>query len=152
MQKRFETPEFSLKNYGGESLDLIAQLPVSITQRGFQVSVKVMVQKGAPNHLLVGTDIQQALGFSLVKMESDSCGSDLVTGRRVHFVSDEPNTRTSGPNTRTSEPNPRKSKTTKEQERPKSEQCPPNGGVDREQPQPVTGVVRPPGFPPGTRR
>ncbi len=53
----------------------------------------------------------------------------------MHFLSDEPNTRTS-------EPNSRKSKTTKEQERPKSEQCPPNGGVDRQQPQTVTGVVR----------
>ena len=54
--KKFETPQVSLKNYGGEPLDIMAQLPVRITQGEYNANIKVLVRKDAPNHLLLGTD------------------------------------------------------------------------------------------------
>ena len=53
--KKFETPQVSLKNYGGEPLDITAQLPVRITQGEYSAAIKVLVRKDAPNHLLLGT-------------------------------------------------------------------------------------------------
>ena len=50
-QEKFEEPTISLKNYGGEKLDLLAQFPVRISQNDYQVDVKVLVRKGAPNPL-----------------------------------------------------------------------------------------------------
>ena len=88
-RKKFETPEISLLNYGGDRLDLLAQLPIQITQSEYQVDVKASVQKDAPNPLLIGTDVQTALGFHLVKKESDASGLDLITGERLNFDSDK---------------------------------------------------------------
>ena len=86
-QEKFEEPTISLKNYGGEKLDLLAQFPVRISQNDYQVDVKVLVRKGAPNPL---TDAQPGLGFRLVKKESGSDGVDLVTGERVNVKSSNP--------------------------------------------------------------
>ena len=86
-QEKFEEPTISLKNYGGEKLDLLAQFLVRISQNDYQVDVKVLVRKGAPNPL---TDAQPGLGFRLVKKESGSDGVDLVTGERVNVKSSNP--------------------------------------------------------------
>ncbi len=81
MKKRFVPPTISLKSYGGGRLDMMAQLPVQLTQGEYKVDAQVLVQKDAPNSLLLGTDVQQPLGFSLLRKEG--CGVDLITGRRV---------------------------------------------------------------------
>lgn len=63
-KKQFVPPTVTLKNYGGGLLDILAQLLVQITQGGYKVDTQVMVQKGAPNQLLLGTDVQGPLDFS----------------------------------------------------------------------------------------
>jgi len=72
-------------------LELLAQLPVCISQGGYNVKIKVVIQKGALNNLLIGTDIQSALGFCLLKKESETCGLDLVSGKHISFISKSSN-------------------------------------------------------------
>ena len=83
--KKFETPEVSLKSYGGERLDILAQLPVRITQGDYQADVKVLVRKNAPTRLLLGTDAQPPLGYRLIKKETEHSGVDLTTGEAVQL-------------------------------------------------------------------
>ena len=82
-RKQFLPPTVSLKNYSGGRLDILAQLPVRLTQGEYNVDVQVMVQKDAPYALLLGTDVQLPLGFSLLRKESDCRGMELITGKWV---------------------------------------------------------------------
>ena len=84
--EKFETPQVSLKNYGGEPLDMMAQLPVRITQGEYSADIKVLVRKDAPNRLLLGTDAQPPLGYVLLRKTTDSSGEDLTTDRTVEFA------------------------------------------------------------------
>ena len=77
---KFEAPEVSLRTYGGGRLDVLAQMPVRITRGNYHTDVKVLVRKGAPNRLLLGTDAQIPLGFSMFKKEAENSGVDLITG------------------------------------------------------------------------
>ena len=89
MTKLFTHPQVSLRNYGGGRLDIMAQLPVQVTQQGYQANLQALVQKGAPNDVLLGTDAHQSLGFSLLVKESDHCRVDLVSGGRVCLSEEE---------------------------------------------------------------
>ena len=62
---RFQTPTVMFKSYSGDRLNIVAQLPVTLTQGDYKVSSVVLIQKNAPNGLLIGTDLQPALGFRL---------------------------------------------------------------------------------------
>jgi len=59
----FQTPTAMLKSYSGDRLNIVAQLPVTLTQRDHKVSLVALIQKNAPNDLLIGPDLQPALGF-----------------------------------------------------------------------------------------
>ena len=63
--QRFSPPEVSLTAYGGQALDILSQLPLRLSQGKLMVEGVVLVQKGAPNDLLLGTDLQSKLGFAL---------------------------------------------------------------------------------------
>lgn len=96
MLKKFEPPAVSLRSYGGNRLDLVAQVPVCITRGPYQVELKVLVQKDAPNPLLLGTNALPALGLFLLEKENltlkvvtVATNSDTVeTGTETHFVKD----------------------------------------------------------------
>lgn len=79
--KRFTEPKVTLKNYGGQKLDITAQTTLELSQGNHQVEAVVLVQEGAPNDLLLGTDLQTKLGFSLVQEKSDGVIVDLLTGK-----------------------------------------------------------------------
>ena len=64
--KQFSEPEITLKNYGGQVLDVISQAPFCFSNGQHQVTATVLVQSNAPHQLLLGTDIQSKLGFSLM--------------------------------------------------------------------------------------
>ena len=68
--KKFEPPGISLKSYCGSPLDILARLPVRITRGPFEVGVTVLVQKGAPSPLLLGTNALHPLGQCLVEKEA----------------------------------------------------------------------------------
>ena len=84
-QERFKDPDVVLKNYGGQQLDFIAQIDVTLSRGDRQVNSVVLVRKGAPNDLLIGTDVQQWLGLSLVAKDSDGGMTDLFSGQRLNF-------------------------------------------------------------------
>ena len=78
--KRFSPPEISLRNYGGDSLNIISQTKLNLSQGSRAVDATVLVQKGAPHNLLMGTDVQSKLGFALV-LETAEKTVDLLTGK-----------------------------------------------------------------------
>ena len=80
-QRKFTPPDVSLRNYGGHPLDMVSQTHLRLSQGSRALDTTVLVQKGAPNELLVGTDVQSKLGFALV-METAEGGVDLLTGER----------------------------------------------------------------------
>ena len=45
----------------------------------------VLVRKGAPNELLIGTDVHSHLGLSILAEDSDGGMTDLFTGQRLNF-------------------------------------------------------------------
>ena len=61
----------------GDCLNIVAQIPDTITQSEQQAEAIVLVQKGAPHSLLLGTDLQPKLGLSLV-LESQGKRMDLL--------------------------------------------------------------------------
>ena len=77
---KFTPPQVSLKHYGGDRLDILAQVPLCITQGKYSVNTSVLVRKGAPSSVLLGTDVQSQLGF----MHAVEVGS----GKKVKLTSD----------------------------------------------------------------
>ena len=66
----FQEPSVSLKSYSDDQLNIIAQLPLTLKQRDYEVSSIILIQKYAPNNLLILTDLQPTLGFSLIVKKS----------------------------------------------------------------------------------
>ena len=63
MSKRLRAPDVVLRSYGGERLNVLAQLEVTISQGSHTVTITTLVQKDAPSPLLLGTDVLSSLGF-----------------------------------------------------------------------------------------
>jgi hypothetical protein len=70
---KFSMPKVSLSAYGGHRLNILCQICLRLSQGGQTVDGVVLVQPGAPNDLLLGTD------FRLV-METPEKLVDLLTG------------------------------------------------------------------------
>ena len=66
------------KSYTGGELNLIGQPQIQLTTISHAVDMVVQVQKDAPADLLLGTDVQPALGFSLIQCDSSGTASDLT--------------------------------------------------------------------------
>ena len=60
MSKRLRVPDVVLRSYGGERLNVLAQLEVTISQGSHTVTITALVQKDAP---ILGTDALSSLGF-----------------------------------------------------------------------------------------
>ena len=87
--KRFSAPEVLLKNYGGDPLDIIAQTQLVLSHGCHSTDATVLVQKGAPHDLLLGTDVQHKLGFALVVKMTDKM-MDLLTGEECRVSHSTP--------------------------------------------------------------
>ena len=88
--KRFSNPEVTLRDYGGQLLNILSQVPVILSRGEYQVDVTILVQKGAPNNLLLGTDVQSQLEFSLVMKTSEAQAVDLLNGRECSLPKEAP--------------------------------------------------------------
>ena len=81
MQKQLEPPTMLLKSYCGGKLYLVAQVKLQIaTVSGQRVEAIVQVQEDAPVDLLLGTDLQPLLGFSLTVNVPGDNSCDLLKG------------------------------------------------------------------------
>ena len=61
----------------------------------------VLVRKGAPNELLIGTDVHSHLGLSILAEDSDGGMTDLFTGQRLNFRQTTSRTNRESPNKET---------------------------------------------------
>lgn len=68
---RLEPPTVPLKSYDGHEINMIGQMSVNLATPGHSITAVIQVQKGAPVQLLLGTDLQASLGFSLIKSTGD---------------------------------------------------------------------------------
>ena len=59
----------TLRSYSGDALNVVAQLPMIPGQGDQEVSSVVLIQKDAPQDLLIGTDLQPALDFVLTEVK-----------------------------------------------------------------------------------
>ena len=82
-RKKLKGPDVMLKNYGGHRLDFIAQVELTLSRGQYQLITTILVRKDAPNNLLLGTDVQPQLGFSLGTKDADGSITDLFTGERL---------------------------------------------------------------------
>ena len=70
MIAQFQTPTVTLRSYSGDALNVEAQLPMIPGLGDQEVSSVVLIQKDAPQDLLIETDLQRALGFVLTVRKS----------------------------------------------------------------------------------
>ena len=77
---RFSAPKVKLNSYGSHQLDIIAQILLSFSQSTHSVDAVVLIQKGAPNDLLLGTDLQRQLGFLLTIEKATGHHVDIHDG------------------------------------------------------------------------
>ena len=84
-REKFKNPDIVLKNYGDQPLDFLVQIYLSLCRGDRQVNSVVLVRKGAPNNLLIGTDVQHQLGLSLIAEDSNGGITDLFSGQRLNF-------------------------------------------------------------------
>ena len=82
-QEKFKDPDVTLKNYGGHQLHFIAQIELTLTRGERRFTSTVLVKKGAPNDLLLGTDVQPKLGLTVVTKDDGGGLTDLFSGRRT---------------------------------------------------------------------
>ena len=86
MIAQFQTPTVTLRSYSGDALNVVAQLPMIPGQGDQEVSSVVLIQKDAPQDLLIGTDLQPALDFVLTVRKSRNQEAVLLGITRVmHF-------------------------------------------------------------------
>ena len=81
VEKRLQSTNFKLHNYGGDQLPVVRQTTVSLSRGCHSISTTVQVQKGAPTPLLVGTDMLSALGFALQQRDANGTCTDLLQGQ-----------------------------------------------------------------------
>ena len=71
-----------LHNYGGDELKVVRQLMATISREGHTYTATVLVQKGAPLGLLLGTNLQTQLGFIFLQKKTDGTAVDLLQKRK----------------------------------------------------------------------
>ena len=64
--KKFSVSDITLKGYGGQRVDIISQVPLSLSRDACTVDAVVLVQTKPPHNLLLGMDLQSKLCFVLV--------------------------------------------------------------------------------------
>ena len=65
VRQRLQEPSLTLRNYGGNELDILKETTVKFERGGHSCTAAVLLQKNPPHDLLIGTDLLSALGFSL---------------------------------------------------------------------------------------
>ena len=77
---RLSPPSVTLRAYSGHKLKVTAQVCLRLTYGWRTVEANVLVLREAPNDLLLGTDVQPQLGFSVVADSAEKL-TDLLTGK-----------------------------------------------------------------------
>ena len=77
VEERLKPTNLNLRNYGGEELNIVRQISVTLMREGHSVTATVQVQVAAPVPLLIGTDVLPQLGFQFLQKDHHEC-QDLL--------------------------------------------------------------------------
>ena len=66
IEKRFLPPTLSINNFGGGEVYVISQLTIKLKRGTKMYQTTILVQKGVPLDLLLGTDVSAELGLYVV--------------------------------------------------------------------------------------
>ena len=78
VKHRIKPPEVTLRSYGGGGLDIVGQILVTLRCGSYSRTAVVLVQKQAPEELLLGTDLQPYLGFRLLQDTTKGATVELL--------------------------------------------------------------------------
>lgn len=78
VKRRLKPPEITLRSYGGGGLDIVGQIQATLQCGSYRQTAVVLVQNGAPEDLLLGTDLQPQLGFRLSQARPDGPAIQLL--------------------------------------------------------------------------
>ena len=78
VKRRLKPPEVTLRSYGGRGLDIVGQIQANLRCGPYHRTAVVLVQNGAPEDLLLGTDLQPQLGFQLSQTSADGPAKQLL--------------------------------------------------------------------------
>ena len=83
----------AIKHFGGHEVSVICQTTVTLGCRKHKHQVTILVQKGNPLEVLLGTDLLRKLGFNISKVEEDGQVTNLYEEKQDGVViSVEPST------------------------------------------------------------
>lgn len=85
-QQRFQDPDVTLKSYRGHNLEFIAQIELCLSLGDRKVKSIVLVKNDAPSNLLIETEVQSNLGFSVIITAPGGQVIDLLNGREVTWI------------------------------------------------------------------
>ena len=66
LRARLEDPQLTVRNFGGDEVNVVGQATVTLCCGGHQCQITVLIQKGTPLELLLGTDVLGKLGFQVL--------------------------------------------------------------------------------------
>ena len=78
VRNRLRSPSLTLKNYGGNEINILKETSVKLERGGYSCTEVVLLQKNPPHDLLIGTDLLPSLGFQFIQRSaSTKVGLDL---------------------------------------------------------------------------
>ena len=80
IKNRIRPPSSTLQGYGGGDLHIVGQLECDLSSGGYHLKCQVLIQKGAPVPLLIGTDVLPKLGFLFLRKDQGQTAVDLLGG------------------------------------------------------------------------
>ena len=83
VERRWEESSIPLQSYGGERLNNVKQMKVTISRGDTTVNTIVQIHNDAPVPLLIGTDVQPLLGFAFLQPEHGDQAIDLLQKKKV---------------------------------------------------------------------
>ena len=83
VKNRLKSPSLTLRNYGGNELNILKEVTVKLERGGYSCTAVVFLQKNPPHDLLIGTDLLPSLGFQFIKKTSNlNVAVDIFTNEK----------------------------------------------------------------------
>ncbi len=84
-KKTVQAPDVVLQSYGGNRIFTVGQTEVTIQHGQHSIRAVVQVQRNAPVPVLIGTNLQSALGFRFLQTDKDGSAIDLLKNESVQL-------------------------------------------------------------------
>ena len=84
-KQRIQKPTVRLNTYGGDPLNLVGQIQVSVARKGFSTGATMLIQDQAPVDLLLGTDLLPPLGFALIEKNTEGEDRSLMVAPETNI-------------------------------------------------------------------